>query len=371
METTTAVKNLIDLNSESDFNQTIDLVRVTNFKDEKISLVEGNNLEINSIGLPYGILLIQTLKRVLRKINLAAKNNLIDLAKIDVIHSHKLTFEGYIGYKLAKTLNKPLIITIRQTDTSVIFYKPHLKHIYKKILEYSKVIFYVNPYSKTLLKKRIGIAFFESIKDKVVLLPNIVERDSVDDNINIKALHPTSFLTILRMDKRSVKRKNIKKLFKALSLIPDKKVTLDIIGSGNYENTVRRWVKKYKIIDRVTFLGKIPNNEIDDYYRNAIAFLLPSNSETFGLVYAESLLNGTPILYSKNRPGFDGFFDNVGPAVNPSSVDSIRQGIIDCIGNNLSYRQRINELSLRGEFKIFNRDSVKKNYFDTISSKIR
>jgi glycosyltransferase involved in cell wall biosynthesis len=164
------------------------------------------------------------------------------------------------------------------------------------------------------------------------------------------------------MDKRSVKRKNIKNLLKALSLIIDKNVKLNIIGDGDYQKTLRKWVTQYNLNNRVNFLGKIPNSEIDRYYQSATAFLLPSNSETFGLVYAESLLNGTPILYSKNRLGFDGFFEDVGPAVNPASIDSIKTGITDCILKSKIYRGNIEKLSLNGAFQIFSKSYIKNVY---------
>lgn len=362
---TDAVKNLIEITSQIGTPSILDLVRVPNFSEEMTKKISDNHLFINSFGLPYGILLLNTLKRVVNKIEMANNSNLFDLRKVDLIHAHKLTFEGYIGFKIAKSFNKPLVITLRQTDTYVLLYKPHLINIYKKILEYSKVIYYVNPYSLILLKKRLGSSFYGKIPlNKFVLLPNIVEREQFNNNKLV--VSKSAFLTIFRMDKQSVKRKNIKRLLKAFSLIADKEVTLNIIGSGDYENTVRRWVKNFGLNSRITFLGKIPNKDIDRYFKESAAFLLPSISETFGLVYAEALLNRTPILYSKNRLGFDGFFENVGPAVNPTSVESIRQGIIDCIENNLSYRQTINELSSKGEFKIFNRDNVKKKYFDSL-----
>ena len=63
------------------------------------------------------------------------------------------------------------------------------------------------------------------------------------------------------------------------------------------------------------------------------AFVMPSFSETFGMVYAEALLNGTPILYSKDT-GFDGLFDNVGVVVDPHSLVSIGEGLRKIVQKN-------------------------------------
>lgn len=362
-ESTVAVSNLINLNTDGNVNRIIDIKRTTDFFNQKLWQVNKNHIAIDSFGLPFGILLIRTLKSVLNKIKKAAAKNLIDIQSVDLIHAHKLTFEGYIGYKLGRIFNKPLAITIRQTDTAVLFYKPYLKFVFKKILKFSTVVFYVNPYSKLLLKKRTGAYFFDSVlRDKMVLLPNIVERKEIKSNNSITK--GSYFLTILRMDRRSVIRKNIKRLLKAFAQIEN--IKLLIIGSGDYEMVVKSWTQKLGISDRVKFLGKIPNEEIDVYYQSAIAFLLPSHSETFGLVYAEALLNGVPILYSKDRLGFDGFFESVGPKVNPRSVESIKSGILECINKEDFYKKQIKKLSTMGEFEIFNRENIKDTYYNSL-----
>ena len=363
METTAAVKNLIKLSNELDSNQIIDLVRITNFKQEKISLLSKEHITIDSFGLPWGIFLLTNLKKVAKKIFELIKEEIVDISKINIIHCHKLTFEGYIGYILAKRFNKDLVITIRQTDTWVLFYKPFSKFIFKKILRYAKVVFYVNPYSKVLLEKRLGGHFFNIfLKSKLVLLPNIVERETQAGK------NPGSggrnFLTILRMDRKSVKRKNLKNLLKAFALVPN--YNLDIIGSGDYEDVVKSWVKNLGIQNRINFLGKIPNAEIDRYLQSSIAFLLPSHSETFGLVYAEALLNGTPILYSKNRLGFDGFFENVGPKVEPNSVESIKAGILECVEKELFFKKHIKTMISSGKLNIFSRENIHAIYFDSL-----
>ena len=96
---------------------------------------------------------------------------------------------------------------------------------------------------------------------------------------------------------------------------------------------------------------------------------MPSLNETFGMVYAESLIHGTPILYSSNT-GFDGMFKNVGVAVNPHSVNSIVNGIDDILKNNKLYRNTINDLNMKNAFDIFNIDSARDNYLKALEKNI-
>lgn len=361
-EKTTAVKNLIKLTSNFAQIKILDLVRVPFFNEEKVEHFNDDHIAIDSFGLPYGVFLIGTLKRALKHILM--NSDLINL-KPTIIHAHKLTYEGYIAYRLCKKLNAPLFITLRQTDVMVLYRKPNLIKLYKEILGYSSVVFYINPYTKVVFEKRFGNSFFSNtLKNKMVLLPNIVERTLHKSQVN--STSTKNLLTILRMDKKSVKRKNIKNLLKGFSKINNKDVRLDIIGSGDYIEKIKGWVKFYQVEDKVNFLGSIPNDKIDDYYKNSLAFVLPSFSESFGLVYAESLLNGAPILYSKDCLGFDGFFENVGQAVKPDSIESITQGINDIISNNLFYRQNIQNLQMQNAFDIFSKDYIRNIYMNSL-----
>jgi len=86
------------------------------------------------------------------------------------------------------------------------------------------------------------------------------------------------------------------------------------------------------------------------------------------MVYAESLLNGTPIMYSKGYLGFDGYFEGVGTGVDPQSIESIKNGIEDLLNNGSEYRKNIESLNNAGEFKVFSKDYIRKTYVDTLEN---
>lgn len=363
---TTAVKDIITETQKFADVNIIDLVRVRRFKEEMTKAENNKHLMINSFGLPYSIFFIYSLNRAYKKIIDAADKNLFDMNSVDIIHAHKVTFEGYLAYHLSVKYKTKLILTLRATDTWVFKKRPDLVPYFKLVFEKSDRIIYLVPYIIKLLKKRLGDSFFEKhIKNKLVFIPNIIDREiNYEESISVK----DHFLSAMWMEKRIVERKNLKGLLKAVKMLNRPDFKLKLIGDGNYLPTVKKWVNQLGIENNIIFQGYIPNREMDKHYAEASGFLLPSLGESFGMVYAESLLNGTPIMYSKDCMGFDGVFENVGPVVDPYSVFSIMEGIEDLIKNHETYRKNVHELRSNGEFRIFSSEYIRSKYQEIIHS---
>jgi len=366
---TTAVSNLIKESSSFSKVNVIDLVRVPYLWAEKLELRNDNHLELNTFGFPYGLFFKIFQNRVAKKILNSEKSGIINFLPSDLIHTHKLTFDGSVGFKLAQKYSIPLITTIRQTDITVLNKKPGLKKHFKQIIKKCEKIIYLIPQVTVKLNEEIGDGFFEEhVKHKLCFLPNIVERKVKHSEAEIE---PSTFVTVLRMNKESVKRKNIKKLLLAFKELNEEKIKLKIIGDGDYMYKVKRWVNDFNLNDRIIFTGSVKNDRIDEHYAKAAAFLLPSISESFGIVLALYLYNGTPIMYSKNRLGFDGVFIGVGVGVEPLSVESIVKGIKDLLLNGNNYRKRISELEDNSAFNIFSSQYIKNKYHEIVSMVVK
>ncbi len=88
---------------------------------------------------------------------------------------------------------------------------------------------------------------------------------------------------------------------KVLQEYPDAMLFLAGEDDGEKEN-LERWVRELEIESRVVFTGALYGKEKRDFLANADLFVLPSHTENFGIVYAESLAAGTPIVASTNTP---------------------------------------------------------------------
>ena len=90
---------------------------------------------------------------------------------------------------------------------------------------------------------------------------------------------------------RFVEVKNLKFLISVFNELPQ--YNLYLAGFGEQEQELRRLAK-----ENVHFLGAIDNKKLSTLYQQMDVFVLPSQSEAWGLVVEEALNNGLPVIVS-------------------------------------------------------------------------
>jgi glycosyltransferase involved in cell wall biosynthesis len=111
----------------------------------------------------------------------------------------------------------------------------------------------------------------------------------------------------------------------------------DIIGAYNqndkYYQKLLKKIEEYKLGSMIFFRGKLSQQELEKYYRQADLFLMtPVNVnfqfEGFGLVYLEANLNGVPCIGSVNCGAEDAIVNNqTGYLVNPNNKAEVAEKI--------------------------------------------
>lgn len=94
---------------------------------------------------------------------------------------------------------------------------------------------------------------------------------------------------------RLIAVKNLKWLIERFNDYPE--LRLDIVGFGPMEAELKAIANQ-----NITFYGAVANVDLPRYYQQADVFILPSLSETWGVVVEEALNNGLPVMVS-NRVG--------------------------------------------------------------------
>ena len=187
----------------------------------------------------------------------------------------------------------------------------------------TKVIFSLHAIDRTAVRKKI-IKWFYPMADKVVG----INRGSIDLTKKISRVklredkieiinNPVVDENMIKMSKEEVSHKWLDgnhKVFttigrlswektqdimiRALNEIKDKSVKLLIIGEGPEEEKHRELVKKFKLEDRVDFIGHQINPF--KYISRCDGFLLSSKTEGFGMVLVEAMACKIPVISTKS-----------------------------------------------------------------------
>lgn len=124
------------------------------------------------------------------------------------------------------------------------------------------------------------------------------------------------------------------------------RVSLQIVGTGSYESSLRKLVDKKKLQERVEFIGQVDPDRMSDIYQSSHLFCFPSIREFGGAVVLEAMAAGLPCVvpayggigeYVSAETGFCGELGSRGDL-----VDFIRESIVTCFYNE-SFRQQKSE----------------------------
>jgi len=158
--------------------------------------------------------------------------------------------------------------------------------ILKKSLKNIDLIISPSEYLKKFLIKN-------SINIPVLVLPNFI---SPPPKIIEKSqlLEKDSYFFYAGMLEEIKGINNLLKAFK------DSDKGLIIAGKGQLEKHVKNFISKHKLKHRIIYVGWLEGDEIYSYYKNALAFILPSLCpENSPLTILEAMSVGTPSIGSK------------------------------------------------------------------------
>lgn len=290
-------------------------------------------------------------RKIIRKME-----ELYDFEDVDVIHAHTLFTDGNVARYLSRKYNVPYIVTVRgMTDIDGFFKKRiNLRPRGRKILKESSVIIFLSEANKeTLLSEYLekDRTFYEQ-KSRVI--PNGIDDFWFDNEYRPKELASEGFVNLLYVGKLK-KSKNAPSVVEAMRILKDK---FNIHAKATFIGKVvdQSIYDELKAVDDVPvkLLPPADKDSLLEVYRNNDVFIMPSYSETFGLVYPEAMSQGLPVIYSKGQ-GFDGQFDSgqVGFPVDPYDPEDIAEKVANIIKNY----ETISENAIE-KYKMFNWQNI-------------
>jgi glycosyltransferase involved in cell wall biosynthesis len=200
----------------------------------------------------------------------------------DIVHAHWWFPNGLVGTWLSRMAHKPLVTTLHGTDVrlarSVAFSRPAFRHVMHNSAAVTAV-------SRWLAEEASEVVSAPS--PIVAPMPVATELFSPGGQRSRDRL-----LFVGRLNKQ----KGIELLLHALSRMPDRSLSLDVVGDGDDRDTLRELATALGIADRVRWHGALPQPRLAEFYRGAAALVVPSVGEGLGLVAVEAQLCETPVV---------------------------------------------------------------------------
>ncbi len=127
---------------------------------------------------------------------------------------------------------------------------------------------------------------------------------------------------------RLIERKGIDHLLYALADLRDPDISLLIVGTGNFETQLKKICRGLSLEEVVTFYGFCNPQVLPELYAQYDVFILPSQAEAFGNVFAEAMACGLPVIGTN----IGGIPDLVGKEngilTRPGDINQIKHAIV-------------------------------------------
>jgi L-malate glycosyltransferase len=257
---------------------------------------------------------------------LALSSKLVDMVKlynIELLHVHYAIPHAYAGY-MAKQMLKdegisiPMVTTLHGTDITLVGNHPGYKPAVTFSINKSDIVTSVSQSLKDDTLKLFNI------KKDIHVIPNFIELDKVRNESSITCersvmAKPEERIITHISNFRKVKR--IPDVIQIFNLIQKKiPAKLMMVGDGPEREKAERLCRELGIQEKVIFFGN--SNEIDKILSYTDLFLLPSETESFGLAALEAMAWSVPVISSNsgglpevNFDGQSGYLSNVGNIV--------------------------------------------------------
>jgi L-malate glycosyltransferase len=253
---------------------------------------------------------------------LALSSKLVDVIKhfnIELLHVHYAIPHAYAGYMAKQMLKEegiyiPMITTLHGTDITLVGKHPFYKPAVCFSINQSD---YVTAVSQSLKEDTFRIF---NIQKDIHVIPNFIELDKPDMEStpcyrSLMAKDHERIITHISNFRRVKRIPDVVEIFYRIQKeIPAK---LMMVGEGPEKEKAEQLCEKLGISDKVIFFGN--SHEIDKILCFSDLFLLPSETESFGLAALEAMACQVPVISSNsgglpevNKHGVSGYLSAVG-----------------------------------------------------------
>lgn len=259
--------------------------------------------------------------------------------KFEIFHSHSPLFIGIWGAQLAHRRHLPHVSTFHTHLEKYAHYVPGVATLEKYIglmtsystLFYNRADVVIAP---TEPVKRLAETSY-GIEREIKVIPTGIDTEILGGAPEPASPWPSGKRRLLHVG-RLGREKSVDVVFKAMAeILKESQAHLALIGIGPAREELEQLARELGILEHLTFVGRIPYEQIGGYYRMTELFLFGSTTETQGLVLWEAQAMGVPVV-------------SVGAEGTLEGVEESRSGYLVAPGDHYALAQKALEL-LRDE----------------------
>jgi N-acetyl-alpha-D-glucosaminyl L-malate synthase BshA len=254
---------------------------------------------------------------------LALANKIVEVAKyekLDVLHVHYAVPHAAAAYMAQQiladeNLHLPFITTLHGTDITLVGKDASFESAISFVINRSDAVTAV---SESL--KQDTYKYFRNVKREINVIPNFIRlEDYVFSNameVRKKYAGDNEKILMHVSNFRAVKR--VEDVLRMFDIVRKKiPARLILIGDGPERSNIEKLCRELDTCSQITLLGKV--SEPGSFLSIADLFVLPSETESFGLAALEAMAAGAPVISTNtgglpeiNQQGFSGMLSNVG-----------------------------------------------------------
>jgi len=223
------------------------------------------------------------------------------IKRLSLVHVHSPFVTGWMGLRYARRYGLPLVYTYHTQLEAYAHYVPFERNATRFAVSRLTRAF-ANAADAVVVPTQVMAARLRElgVTVRIEVVPSGIDLVSFgagrrNEQLRVKAGAAGGDRLLLSVS-RLAKEKNLELLLQALALVADPTLKLVIAGDGPRRQELEQLARRCGVAAATRFLGVIGRAELPDLYASADAFVMPSTTETQGLVIAEALAAGSRVI---------------------------------------------------------------------------
>lgn len=247
--------------------------------------------------------------------------------KPDLIHVHGSTMHGLLAQRISKQLGIPYVVSEHTGPYSKISEHFVFKRMSKRVIEASAKLFSVS----ADLEQQILQSGIRPQSATVTFNP-------VDTELFALGKQSKEFVFVGRYEPYKGAMRVLMAFHQITDQLPEWK--LKLIGGGKEAVLMQDYIANNVLQNRVTLLGQLNKGQISEHLQKAGVFVFPSEHETFGIVIAEGMSCGLPVVVGNKTAPKEFVGAEQGLLVNPTNVSSIAEAMMSIAKNQSKFNSK-------------------------------